>query len=176
MKMVHFPTTRFAELAARGGGITRQAAVDNALKSIESSRAESDAIITKAITAIEGIVYAPGVDSSLTDDDMRAILRQADQIVTLAGMFCYERLDLATRSLCDLVDGLLNAGLSYTAPVEVHVKAIRLMAPGSAPLGEDEADKIFAGLEKVLSHFQFGSLSAVAVGLGDNEDGNPVAC
>ncbi len=35
------------------------------------------------------------------------------------------------------------------------------MAPGSAEIAPDEAERVLAGLEKVLSHFQFGSLSSV---------------
>lgn len=35
MKKIHFPKTRFAELAARAGGITQEAAVNGALKNIE---------------------------------------------------------------------------------------------------------------------------------------------
>jgi hypothetical protein len=160
MTMIHFPTTRFAELAARGGGITRTAAVDGALKGIESSRAESDGMIAKSIAAIETIVYAPHVGNSLSGDEMRDILRYADQIVTLAGMFSYGQLDAAARSLCDLTDGLLNAGLFEAAPVSVHVRALRLMAPGAAALESDEADRIFTGLRKVLAHFQISSLSS----------------
>jgi hypothetical protein len=161
MKMVHFPTTRFSELAARAGGVTGTAAVEGALKNLESSRAESDSVIAKAIATIEAIVYAPHVNDCLTEEEMCAILRHADQIVTLAGTFCYDRLDMATRSLCDLTDGLLRAKLFYAAPVVVLVKAVRLMAPGGAEVSQEEADKVFAGLEKVLSHFQFSSLSSV---------------
>jgi hypothetical protein len=160
MTMIHFPTTRFAELAARGGGITRTAAIDGALKGIESSRADSDGIIAESIAAIETIVYAPHVGDSLSGEKMRDILRHADQIVTLAGMFNYGQLDTAARSLCDLTDGMLNAGLFEVAPVSVHVRALRLVAPGAAVLEPDEAGRIFAGLQKVLAHFQISSLSS----------------
>jgi hypothetical protein len=164
MKLIHFPKTRFAELAARAGGITEDVAVDGALKAIESARPESDGMIAKAIAEIEAIVYSPDVGDQLTTEDLRAILRHTDQIVTLAGMFCYERLDIAARSFCDLVDGLLNAGVSDIAPVVVHVKAIRLMALGGAELAQEEADRVLNGLERVLSHFQFTSLSSVGDG------------
>lgn len=161
MRKIHFPKTRFAELAARAGGITQESAVNGALKNIESARADSDSMIAKAIEATETIVYAPHPNSRLSEEELRAILRHGDQIVTLAGMFCYERLDIAARSLCDLTDGMLIAGLFEAAPIVVHVKAVRLMAPGSVELSPDEANRVFAGLEKVLSHFQFGSLSSV---------------
>ena len=39
---VFFPTTRLTELAARSGGITRDAAVEGAMKTLDSMRAASD--------------------------------------------------------------------------------------------------------------------------------------
>jgi hypothetical protein len=160
MKMIHFPKTRFTELAARAGGIARDIAVEEALKSIEASRAESDAVIETSIAAIEAIVHAPGAQARLTEGQMREILRTADQIVTLAGLFRYPWLDTATRSLCDLTDGLLNKGLSDPAPVLVHVLALRMMAPGGTAPTPEEAEKVLGGLKRILEHFEFASLSA----------------
>lgn len=166
MKKTYFPTTRFVELAARGGGITQDAAVESALQSIESSRAESDDAIVKSIAAIESIVYAPHVSGVLSEPEMRSVLRHADQIVTLAGMFCYEWLDIVTRSLCDITDGLLSAGMSDAAPVIVHVQALRMMAPGAPALAPDQAERVLEGLKKVQDHYQFSSLSNAR----DNQD------
>ena len=167
MKKTYFPTTRFVELAARDGGITQDAAVKSALQSIESKRAESDDVIVKSIVAIESIVYAPNATDRLSEREMRSILRHADQIVTLAGMFCYEWLDLVTRSLCDVTDGLLSAGMSDAAPVTVHVQALRMVAPGAAALAPDEADRVFEGLRKVQAHYHFSSLSNARDTQGD---------
>jgi len=160
MKKTHFPITRFVELAARDGGITRDAAVEQALESIESCRAKSDEVIEESIAAIESVVYAPHVRDRLSEFEMRAVLRHADQIVTLAGMFCYEWLDIATRYLCDITDGLLSAGMSDAAPIVVHVQALRMMAPSAAVLAPDEADKVLAELKKVQTYYRFSSLSS----------------
>ena len=162
MKRFHFPKTRFVELATRQGGVTRDMAVGGALKNIESARAESDEMMLKSIAAIEEIAYAPSALKGLGAEDMRAVLRLADQIVTLAGMFCYDNLDTATRSLCDLVDGMLNSGVSDAPPVIVHAKALRLLAPGSPPVSDTEVQKVLTGLEKVLSHYHFEPLSNAA--------------
>jgi hypothetical protein len=162
MKRFHFPKTRFVELATRQGGIARDMAIGGALKNIESARAESDETMLKSIAAIEEIAYAPGALKGINPEDMRAVLRLADQIVTLAGMFCYDNLDMATRSLCDLVDGMLNAGVNDAAPVIVHAKALRLMAPGSPSIPDDEIQKVLSGLERVLSHYHFEPLSKAA--------------
>ncbi len=159
MKKTYFPTTRFVELAARDGGVTKDAAVKSALQSIESKRAESDDVILKSIAAIEAIVFAPRASNRLSELEMLSVLRHADQVVTLAGMFCYEWLDIVTRSLCDITDGLLSAGMSDAAPIIVHVQALRMMAPGAPPLEPDQADRVLEGLKKVQDHYQFSSLS-----------------
>jgi len=158
MKKIHFPKTRFAELAARAGGVVRETAVEEALNNIEASRDESDAVIESSIAAIEAIAYSAGAE--LPAPQMREILRFADQIVTLAGLFRYHDLDAAARSLCDLTDGLLNAGLSDSAPVIVHAQALRLMAPGAAMLtAPEEAQRILDGLRRILDYFHFTPLS-----------------
>jgi hypothetical protein len=124
-------------------------------------RGDSDKVILCSIAAIEGIIDAPASRSSLSDADLGAILRHADQVVTLAGTFVYECLDVATRSLCDLADGMLRTGIHDPAPIRVHVQAIRLMAPGAAVLSPEEARKVLDELAKVLKHFNFESLAAI---------------
>jgi len=158
MKKIHFPKTRFSELAARAGGVVREAAVEEAHNAIEASRGESDAVIESSIAAIEAIAYSAGPDLSVPQ--MRDILRLADQIVTLAGLFRYQELDAAARSLCDLTDGLLHAGLTDSAPVIVHAQALRMMAPSTAmPVAPQEAQRILDGLRRILDYFGFTSLS-----------------
>jgi hypothetical protein len=92
---------------------------------------------------------------------MRAVLRHADQIVTLAGTFCYPALDAAAKSLCDVADGLLRAGMCNRGPVAVHVQTLHLLAPGNMTLSPEHAEKMLAELAKVVDHFAFDSLAAV---------------
>lgn len=173
MKKIHFPTTRLAELAARAGGIERDAAVEKALDSLEASREKSDVQIERAIAAIEAIVYTPGARQHLTQKQMNDILRAADPVVTLAGLFRYQALDTVARSLCDLTHGLLAAGLTIAAPVVVHAQALRMLAPTSTAPSPEEIDRVLDGLRRILSHFQFVSLSSLA-GRDDDDAAYPM--
>ena len=63
---------------------------------------------------------------------MRQLLPICDQLVTLAGTFGYVSLDKAARSLCDLLDGLLNQGKDDLASIRAHVQTIQMFAPGTS--------------------------------------------
>ena len=95
---------------------------------------------------------------------MSTILRYADQIVTLAGTFGYQSLDLATRSLCDVTDGLLGAGIDDVAPIAVHVQAMRLMAPGAPALSPPETANVLGELARILTHFELSTISTKHAG------------
>jgi hypothetical protein len=167
-KKIFFPKTRLSELAARAGGMLRDDALDGAMKSLEAMRAQGDIEIRKSISAMEAIVFARDAGETLDEGQMRDILRQADQIVTLAGTFCYPMLDNAARSLCDIVDGLIRTGMNSRRPVAVHVQTIHLMAPGGMILSPEHAEMMLGELAKVAAHFNFGSLGATPVNDGDD--------
>jgi hypothetical protein len=159
-KKIHFPKTRLSELAARAGGILRDDALDGAAKSLEGMREQADTQIRAAIKAMEDIVFSRAAGEALDDGQMLAILRHADQIVTLAGTFCYETLDTAAKSLCDVTDGLIRAGMHSRQPVAVHVQTMHLLAPGVMKLSAEHAEKMLGELAKVNAHFNFESLGA----------------
>jgi hypothetical protein len=166
-KKIFFPKTRLAELAARAGGMAREDALAGAMKSIEAMRGESDGAIRDAIAAMEKIVYACSTVGALDDAQMLAVLRHADQIVTLAGTFCYPALDSAARSLCDIADGLRRGGRYDVKPIAVHVQTMHLMAPGAMALSPEHAEMMLGELAKIAAHFNFGSLGAIATGDGE---------
>ena len=160
MKIIHFPKSRLSELVARAGGVSRSDAVAGAMAQMETMRGQSDGVIEAAISAVEAIALAACGRGRFDTEQMLDILRHGDQIVTLAGTFGYVSLDIASRSLCDVTDGLLRAGLDELAPVMVHVQAVRLMAPDATPLKPEEDQKILAELQKVAAHFHIGALSS----------------
>lgn len=160
-KMIHFPVTRLAELVARNGGVTRDHAVEEAKKSIEGLRDLALETIESALKEIEATVYG-AKRKKLEAAKMREILMQADHIVTMTGTFGLETLEAATKSLCDVVDGLMTRGSDDAAPIMVHVQTMRLLAPGSTALNEEQVQHLLGELTKVRTHFHFTSLSPVA--------------
>lgn len=157
-KKVHFPKTRLSELAARSGGVTRDKAVEEALKSIENLRDHAIKTIDNATQAIEAIVYS-AKGGRIAMDDMQKILRDADSIVTMAATFGMTALENIGKSLCDVTAGLIGNNLADMAPIAVHVQAIRLAAPGKPEITESEAARVLDELVKVRAHYGFASLA-----------------
>jgi hypothetical protein len=157
-KMIHFPTTRLSELAARSGGISRELAVEEAKKSVESLRELGIEAIETALRAIEAIAYSAKANK-LAAADMKEILHQADHVVTMAATFGLDTLECAVKSLCDVTDGLLTRESNDAAPIIVHVQTMRLLAPGSAPLDVEQSQRVLSELTKVRAHFHFAPLS-----------------
>jgi hypothetical protein len=172
-KKIHFPKTRLAELTARAGGILRDDALDGAAKSLEGMREQADVQIRTAIKSMEDIVFSRAAGEALDDQQMLAILRHADQIVTLAGTFCYNTLDMAAKSLCDVTDGLIRAGMHNRQPVAVHVQTMHLLAPGTMKLSAEHAEKMLSELARVNAHFNFESLGAASVNDGVDLNAGP---
>jgi len=140
--------SHLSELVGQFGGLSREEAVQAATRGLEGMRAESDQAIVSAIGQLETIVKgaAKCSDAELT----RQVLPLCDRIVTLAGTFGYAALDEASRSLCDLLDGLSNQGKSDPASVRVHVQTMRMFAPGATPLGEERTEVLLFELHKLL--------------------------
>jgi hypothetical protein len=161
--MTYFPETRLSQLAARPGGIMRDIAVENATKDLESMRGEGDTAIAVLMTDIEAVLSG-AKGGRFTIDQMQAILRAADQIVTLAGTFGYETLGRVMKSLCDITDGLIRSGQRDMAPVAVHVRSMRLVAPGGTQLSAEETETVLTELAKVLAHYKFSTIAAQSEG------------
>jgi hypothetical protein len=155
----YFPKTRLSELAARPGGIWRSDAIEGAQKSIETLRDEGNTAILASMNEIEAIAYTKL--GRLSASSLHRILRLADPIVSLAGTFGYDALDAVSRSMCDLVDGMLAAEIFDTAPVLVHAQSMRLLMPDSPPRSAEEIARIQSELAKVIAHYDFDALGSV---------------
>ena len=154
---VHFPTLPLQDAVARGGGITRENAVEAAMGNLRAISGEGDAGIETAIQSLEAIVGA-ATQGQLAPEQLRAVLEQADQVVNTAGTFGYDALDRASRALCDVADGLLRANRGDVAPVAVHIRAMRLFSPLCAAPPAEETTRVLAELAKVAAFYDFTPL------------------
>lgn len=159
--MTFFPETKLAKLAARPGGLMRDIAIENAMKSIESMRAEGDEAIKREMDEIDKIITGMQ-NNRIPADQMKMVLHHADLIVTLSATFGYEPLARCMRSLCDVADGLLTGSLDDGAPVAVHARSMRLLAPGSAALSQAQVEVVLGELAKILTHYDFSPISKQA--------------
>lgn len=146
--LTHFPKSRLSELVGRFGGLTREEAIAAATRELDVMRPETDKAIISTIAQMEEIVA--GAAKRGDAERMRQLLPCCDQIVTLAGTFGYGSLDTAARSLCDLLDGLLNQGKEDIASIRVHIQTMRMLAPGTALLSEKHVALMLLELQKLL--------------------------
>lgn len=159
--LVHFPKSRLAELASEFGGVSRAEAITNAQAGLEIMRGEADHAIGEKLTALEAIAAAPHDPHGYSPAQLAELLARGDQIVTLASTFGHDALDTAARCLCDLAAGLGRAGIADVASVKVHVRTMRLLAPG-ATLAKDHQDRVLSELARILDFHGF-SRSAITV-------------
>lgn len=159
MKLVHFPKIKLQEMLMRPGGISRDAAIGGAMENLKAESGESNRVIETAIATIARI--ADGAKGNvLPEADMKAILEQADEIVTLAGTFGYSYLDRAARGLCDITDGLIRTHRYDAAPIHVHVMALRLFSPAAPEPSRQEAERVLSELASVMAFYNFKPLDA----------------
>ena len=171
--LTYFPQTRLAALIGRFGGISRSDAIESAMKELEGRRGESDAEIENSISQLEALVKTSANAGQLTPASMLEVLRLCDQIVTLSGIFQYIALDVIAKSLCDVADGLNQTNRYDLSPIQVHVQAIRMVAPSSPPLSEDAIQIVLAELAKIISFYGFTSASD-SVGRSDIIEPGPL--
>lgn len=155
--MTFFPETKLAKLAARPGGIMRDIAIENAMEALEAMRGEGNEAIKSGMDAIEKVVNSAQANK-LPAEQIKEILVYSDQLVTLAGTFGYQAFSRCMKSLCDVADGLLTAHREDAAPISVHVRTMRLLAPGSSALSPEHVEVVLGELAKILTHYDFSPL------------------
>jgi hypothetical protein len=173
MTITHFPKTRLSQLIGRLGGVSRSDGVEEAKKHLESMREKADDVIRGSLASLETIIFHPQLPSTYSPAQMQEILCLADQIVTLAGTFDYVALDKATRSLCDVTDGLVRTKRNDVASIHVHLRAMQMLAPGTVALPPDHVDMLLSELAKIMAHHGFDKLSDSADGVAFEEVSAP---
>jgi hypothetical protein len=142
---------RLGELLRRPGGIRRTEAIESASEAVETLRKDYVSSIPDEIGALEAI--AAGSKGKLSARDIDAMLNHAGRLLTLSGTFGYELLDRVVKRFCDFAGDMVEKEIYDVAPVDVHLRAMRLVCPGAAELSEDEAADMLKGLEKVHKHY-----------------------
>jgi hypothetical protein len=159
--IVSIPRNALLDLLSRPGGKSRDQAIAEAENEVETLRATSLDAIELAIASIEATARGQ-MSQQLSDDELERVLAEADVIVGLAQIFGLAHLDAASRSMCDLASALIAAGRRDAQPVRVHVRALRLFAPRSTPLSDDEVKLVLAELARFRAHFGVRPLHAAA--------------
>ena len=149
-KIVHVKN-RLTELIHLPGGISREEAVVTAIKHVESLRDDYVKLIPGEIAALEAIV---GDGGEISAPEIERLLDRAARLLSLSGTFGYSLLDAVVKCFCDLGMLMIKYGITSAAPLEVHLRAMRLVCPGSPALAEAETKDILEELAKIHAHFK----------------------
>jgi hypothetical protein len=137
------------ELLLMPGGVSRDEAVEEAKKLIEELRTDCEKAVPVEITRMEKMVAEAG--PRITRFQLLDILSQVDPLLTLSGTFGSETLDAVVKRFCDLVAGMVEKDIADTAPLDVHVRAMRLVF--KTELDDDNGREILAELSRIHEHY-----------------------
>jgi hypothetical protein len=143
---------RLGQLLRIPGGVAREEAVEAATQAVETLRDEYVNAIPGEIAALEAIITASG-RKRVASHELQAMLDRAGHLLTLSGTFGYDLLDEVVKRFCDLTTGMIEKDICDVAPVDVHLRAMRLVCPGGPELDEAQADHMLSGLELVHTHY-----------------------
>jgi hypothetical protein len=137
------------EQLSKPGGISKDEAVAEAKKLIEELREDCEKAVPVEITRMEDMVGRAG--ASVSRFQLLDILSQVDPLLTLAGTFGSPTLDAVVKRFCDLVAGMIEHDITDSAPLEVHLRAMRLVF--KTELGDAENAAILAELSRIHAHY-----------------------
>lgn len=143
--------SRLRQLLYAPGGVSREEALGAATQNVEMLREEFVGAIPLEIAALEEILNA-AAKRTISKDELDAMLRRAGQLLTLSGTFGFDLLDRVVKRFCDLAMGMVENNIDKTAPIAVHLRAMRLVCPGNPELSAAEADHMLKSLEHVHAH------------------------
>ena len=144
---------RLGKLLHKKGGISRGLALKAADTNVERLREEFVGAIPDEIAALEAILTVNG-GQHIAAPQLDTMLSRASQILTLSGTYGFDRLDTVVKRFCDLALGMIDKAITDVAPVSVHLRAMRMVAPGSAEISENEMAHILEGLIAVQNHYR----------------------
>ncbi len=142
---------RLRQLLYAPGGMSRDEALGAARQNVEALRGEFVNAIPLEIAALETLLHEAG-RKHVSKETLDIMLRRAGQLLTLSGTFGFDLLDEVVKRFCDLAMGMMEKDLDKTAPVAVHLRAMRLVCPGGVALSAEEAGHMLKSLENVHAH------------------------
>ena len=135
---------RLGQLMTQKGGMYVAEALKRADATMEVLREPSLTGIDDYITALDALLNSELEDAALIE----ALYARACDIVSLSGAERSEAVQIAARSLCDLLDETVALSPSVLAGIKVYIASIKLLhrAPDNPTLQEP----ILQGLASVL--------------------------
>lgn len=137
------------ELLATPGGISRDEAIHEAQTLIEELREDCEKAVPVEVTRLETLIAEAG--PAISTEKLNEILDQVDPLLTLSGTFGSETLDQVVKRFCDLALGMREKNITTTAPLTVHLSAMRLFCKND--ISEEDAAEILGELSRIHAHY-----------------------
>ncbi len=149
-----FVPNRLGNLLKAPGGISREGAVTEAKRGIETLRDTSAEVLRTLIAEMEDIVAAGSAErsSKFSSAQMAKLLDRAESVINYAALFGYTDLNSVTASLCELIVVMLDCDISSVGPIAVHVQAMRLVGPDAGETAPGELQTMHVQLRRILEH------------------------
>ncbi len=151
---------RLAEKLAQRGGISAKQAIQVATANVETLREPYLAAIPGEISAL-GAILASQSSTRVTRAQLKALQERAGFILTLSGTFGCDLLDVVTKKFCDLCSGMMEQSLDDSAPLKIHIEAMRLVSPGAVLVNDEAAATLLLEhLGKIHDHLNIRAIGA----------------
>ena len=147
-------TSRFAVMARRPGGLSREKAVAKADGTIEKLKSKYLDWVAKDMRALENHINAVHQLEGARDEDMEAAYTKAAEIRDLGATFDFPLTTEVADGLCELIHRLRHAGMYSHDALATHLSALQLVCT-EAFKGKKAADEkpLLDGLGRVLAKY-----------------------
>jgi hypothetical protein len=147
-------TSRFAIIARRAGGLSREKALARADGSIEKLEAKYLGWVARDLLILEGQVNAIHQVEGTNDEDMEAAYIKAAEIRDLGATFDFPLTTEVADGLCELLHRFRHAGMYGHAALQTHLAALQLVCT-EAFKGKKAAEEkpLLDGLRRVLEKY-----------------------
>jgi len=141
------PRSGLGDLAARSGGLSREAALQQAAQELEAQGDEAAKEIDAQLGAIGDIIRLV-VDGHIAGGPLTALTQRADTIVTIAGTFGLAHIEEAAKSLCHVLAQAEKLPELRIEPIRAHADAMLLLS--HARLTDKDATMLLGELAKTV--------------------------
>jgi len=147
--LIHHPDNKLA-LALR------KAKPKSALQAIERANANLRAMAGEALAYLDGLlgeldVAFEACGAHPTDEQVLAMYKLVVRMIGIGTVAGIPALDIAARSLCDVIDGMATRNRFDRNPIKVHIDSMRLLRRSEE--NGISADALLAGLAAVRDRY-----------------------
>jgi hypothetical protein len=147
-------TSRFAVMARRPGGVSRDQALARAEATIDKQKDNYLEWVVRDLNTLESYVNAIHDHEGARDEDMEAAYSKTAQIRDLGATFGFPLTTEVADSLCELLHRMRHARMYRRGAVQTHLEALKLVCTEAFKGKQPNDEKpLLDGLGRVLAKY-----------------------